>query len=368
MRSGLIFLALLAGCASRANPELPDYVQKTKSPPFRPPPPSKKNWDRVELTSEEWLKGEIHYMRDDMLEIDSDELDDLQFEWRKVRVLQSPRYMTILLDNQATLGGPVMVKDQQVVVKHSEDEFALFPRKHLVTIVPGGTTERSYWSGKLGLGITSRSGNTNQVDASFSFSLRRRAPRSRFQLDYLGNYSKVSGVETVSNQRLTSRYDIFVSRKWYGTPLSIELFQDQFTNIALRTTPQAGFGYYFFKKGMGQSVIDWDVSALLGYRLTRFTTDVPNDGIANLTLTTGVDWKITKRIEVEFAYDIQLGLGDISNSNMNLNLTLEFDIWKDIDLDLTFVWNYIGEPAPNDDGTFPENSDTTFILSFAWEF
>jgi hypothetical protein len=87
MRTGLLFLALLAGCVSRVDPELPDYVQKTKSPPFRPPPPSKKNWDRVELTSEEWLKGEIHYMRDDMLEIDSDELDDLQFEWRKVKVL-----------------------------------------------------------------------------------------------------------------------------------------------------------------------------------------------------------------------------------------------------------------------------------------
>jgi len=368
MRVRLLLLAFLAACVSRVEPEVPDYVQRTKSPPFRPPESRKKNPDRVGLTSDEWLRGEMHYMRDDTLEFDSDELDLLTFQWRKVAVLESPRYMTVLLDNQATLSGPIAVKDGKVVVKDRKDEFALFPRDRLVTIVPGGKTERSYWSGKLGLGITSRTGNTNQLDASFSFSLRRRAPRGRFQLDYLGSYSQVNDVETVSNQRLTSRYDIFLSRKWYVTALSIELYRDVITNIDLRSTPQAGFGYYFFKKGMGQSKIDWDVSALLGYRRTSFTTDEPDDTTGNLTFTTSVDWDLTERVEFELAYDVQLGLGEIENSNMNLNFTLAFDLWKDLDLDFTFVWNYVGQPSPNSDGSFPDKNDLKIIFSLAWEF
>ena len=116
MRQALILLAVLGAC-KHTEPPLPDYVEKTNNPPFRPPPKSEKNWDWVQLTSDEWLKGEITFMRDYTLEIDSDELDELRFEWRKIKVLKSPRYMSMLLDNQSELHGPVMVQDNKVVVK-----------------------------------------------------------------------------------------------------------------------------------------------------------------------------------------------------------------------------------------------------------
>ena len=44
---------------------------------WQPPPPMPDDFDWIQLTSGEWLKGEIIAMYDDSLEFDSKELDDL---------------------------------------------------------------------------------------------------------------------------------------------------------------------------------------------------------------------------------------------------------------------------------------------------
>jgi len=367
MRFGFVLLALLASCVHAPEYEIPDYVKKTKNPPFKPPEPSKKNWDWVQLTSDEWLKGEIKYLRNFQLEIDSDELDDLKFEWRKVKALKSPRLMDLLLENQSMLSGPVMVKDNQVVVKQGT-EFAVFPREHLLTIVPGGKSGWSYWSGKFSLGATIRTGNTNQTDANISFKTRRRAPRSRFEFDYMGNFSQVGGVDTVDNHRLTSRYDIYIAKRWFATPAAIELYRDPFQNIRTRVTPLVGGGYYIFKKGIDKKPIDWDVGILGGYRWTRFDSGEEPSGTATIGFSTNIDWDITPKLEIDLSYDIQVGLPDTSDTNQNLTLKFSWDIWKDIDLDITFVWNFVGAPQADAQGNVPEKADTTLTFGFGWEF
>jgi len=372
MRHGILAFLLLAACASRKPPARPDYVETTKSPPFKPPErpkPGETPWDWVQLTSDEWLKGEIKYVRDYTLEIDSDELDILKFSWRKVKVLRSPRLMTMLLDNQYVLRGPVIVQDGKVVVKDSDEAFSVFPRANLLTIVPGGLTERSYWSGKLSLGLTLRSGNTEQLDSAFGFSIRRRAPRSRFQFDYLGNFSKANGEEIANNQRATGRFDIYVARRWYATPLAVDVYRDPFQNIDARVTPLAGAGYYIFKKGLDQNQIDWDVSALAGYRWTRYQSgEVDSEGTFTVGLTTRVEWDITANLETSFSYDFQMGVPDTEDSNQNLSWSLEWDVWKDLDLEFTVVWNYVGNPQADGAGDVPKRSDLKLIFGFGWEF
>jgi len=365
MRSGAVALVLLAACASRKAPPLPGYVRITPAPPFRPPEPVGKNWDWVQLTSDEWLKGEIEYMRNHSLEIDSDELGILDFSWRKVKTLRSPREMSVLLDNQATLRGPLAMKDGEVVVKR-DDGFAVFPRPHLVTLVPGGRDEWSLWSGDLGIGATLRTGNTDQLDASLGFGLRRRAPESRLQIDYLGNYSKVNGEETASNQRLTGRYDLTLSRRWFATPLAVEAYRDPFQNIDARVTPLAGAGYFIYKKGIGQDRIDWDVSALAGYRFTKFRSG--EDGTVTAGFTTSVEWDVSAKLDFEFRYDVQMSVEDPQNTNQNLTLTLEWDLWRDFDLEFSYVLNYVGQPQADEDGDVPKKTDSRFTFGLGWDF
>jgi len=366
MRVLLLFL-LLAGCATRVVP-LPDSVRKTADPPFRPPEPGGKNWDWVQLTSDEWLKGEIKYLRAYTLEIDSDELDLLKFAWRKIKVLKSPRSMSVVLANQSTLRGPIAVQDDQVVVKDGA-EFAVFPRPELMTIVPGGQSELSLWSGRLSFGLSVRSGNTDQIDMSAAFTLRRRAPRSRMALEYNGAFGSVNGSDTVNNQRLTGRYDLYVAPRWFVTPAAFELYRDPFQNIELRTTPLAGGGYYIFRKGVGdQAVIDWDISALAGYRYTRYVSGEDPNGTATLGMFTNIDWDITPKLELTLSYDIQVGLPDTNDTNQNLTVTLEWDVWNDFELQFGFVWNFVGDPRPEADGSTPDKNDFRMSFGIGWDF
>ncbi|MHC4954306.1 MAG: DUF481 domain-containing protein [Planctomycetota bacterium] len=382
LRLSLIALALgAAACASSKAKEEAEKAAKTKVTPWEPTEPGEpaeppvrddKGWDWIQLTSKEWLKGEMRSLRDETLDFDSDELDDLLLQWRKVAKLRTPRLMTVLRGIEdgdvEESKGTVLVRDGKVVVGREEGNL-VFDRDDLITIVPGGTGRFNYWSGKLSIGATIRQGNTDQVDANLTFRLRRRAPKNRQSLDYVGNFGKLNGVENVNNQRLTGSWDIFTSRRWFITPFGFELFRDPFTNIDLRTTPAAGGGYHLFLKGLDRKGIDWDLTLLIGYRITEFSSGSgPREETATLVPGTKIAWDVTEKLELDFKWDLQLGLEDVENTNSNLELTLSYDLLKDLDLDISFLWYYVGKPRPNDDGTFPDSNDFRLIVGIGWDF
>ena len=52
------------------------------------------------MTSGEWLKGEIHELRKDTLEFESNELDELNLDWEDVAQLRSARPCTMLFEGK----------------------------------------------------------------------------------------------------------------------------------------------------------------------------------------------------------------------------------------------------------------------------
>jgi hypothetical protein len=69
-----------------------------------------------------------------------------------------------------------------------------------------------------------------------------------------------------------------------------------------------------------------------------------------------------------FSYDVQVGIPETQDTNQNLSWTLEWDVWKDIDLEFTLVWNFVGAPQADEDGTVPKKGDLRLIFGFGWEF
>ena len=52
-------------------------------------------FDWIQLTSGEWLKGELIAMYDGSLEFDSDELDNLTLDWDDVRQVRTRRVVQV---------------------------------------------------------------------------------------------------------------------------------------------------------------------------------------------------------------------------------------------------------------------------------
>src|SRR6266487_872053 len=71
--------------------------------------PPEDGFDWIQLRSGEWLKGRIKAMQERKLEFDSEELNDLTFDWKDIRQVRSPRILDVLFVGGEQVSGPVTV-------------------------------------------------------------------------------------------------------------------------------------------------------------------------------------------------------------------------------------------------------------------
>jgi putative salt-induced outer membrane protein YdiY len=98
------------------------------------------------------------------------------------------------------------------------------------------------WNGSLTVGASSQSGNTDLKNVSIGAGFNRRTDDDRFTASYLFNYAEQDKKMTVRNNYGAGEYDYFFTKKWYGL-LALELYNDTFQDLSLRTTAGAGAGY-----------------------------------------------------------------------------------------------------------------------------
>jgi hypothetical protein len=164
------------------------FAQEARWEPPEPDPVSK---DWLRLGSGEWLRGEIHLLNDDKLEFESEDLDDLVLDWDDVAALLSPRILTYTFSDGEAFAGTATLRDSVFVIRSGE-ETREFARSNLLSIIEGEPTEWNFWSAKVSVGIIGRSGNTDQEDLNSIVLLRRQATRSRFDIEYKGNFARRS--------------------------------------------------------------------------------------------------------------------------------------------------------------------------------
>ena len=200
-------------------------------------------WTWLQIVSDEWLKGEIIDMRDGTLEFDSDELDEVGIDWEDVKAIITKRPHTVALWNRATYTGALHQAHGKVIVTDADGAEYILNQEDVQSLVDGRPTERNFWSGTVSLGFTTRSGNSEQVDASALIKIDRRAIATRWLNSYNATVSTVAGDKTAENQRFNSNFDWFLTPRLFVTPLFYEFFETLFKNISSRHSPGLGLGY-----------------------------------------------------------------------------------------------------------------------------
>lgn len=333
---------------------------------WEPPEPDEGSDDWIRLTSGEWLRGEIEVMRRDKLEFDSEELDTLSLDWKDVVELRTTRSMTLGLTERRVATGTLLIKGEDVGVRGVE--VAFFRRDELLSIIPGTPSERNYWSGKVGLSTTVRRGNTNQTDGAANVRILRRSPSSRIELKYNGTITRVESVETSNAHRLDGRWDRYLSRRFYVTPLFFEATRDRFQNIDLRFTPGSGVGYLLLERG----TLEWEVDAGLGYQLVRYdsveASEPDQQESAAALLGTSLSSDVTEKIELIYEHRLQAAFSGDVGTNHHSQLTISVDVIGDLDLDLAFFWDHVGRPVADSNGVTPSSDDYRMQVGFGWSF
>ncbi len=340
---------------------------KVASDEYKPPQPSTGLSDWIQFKNGEWLKGEIKDLQDESFSFESDELDSLQLDWEDIHTVYSQKQHTCVFEDNTSVMGRISIVGDRLTVTTRESQ-KQYDRAYLRSIIPGGRSEWDFWSLKYTLGLTVRKGNTDQTDYSSFLKVKRRSSESRIRFEWRGTYGTFEGEETVNNQLANLRNDIFLSRRLYLTAPSVQYYRDKFQNIDYRLTPGLTLGYEIVDRGD----IEWNAGLGGGYQYTRFDKVEPGEdssiGGAAILGATDFTWELTKKLDFELQYNTTIGLDDDMGVDHHTLATLSFDVWKDLEFDVSLTWDRVGSPQPTPDGVEPDQDDISLYVGIGWEF
>ena len=170
----LLMLTLIAVLVLAASPALAEDGEKS----WQPPPPMPDDFDWVQMTSGEWLKGEIIAMYEEELEFDSDEFDLQTLDWDDIQQIRSAQTMQVAFLDDTIATGKLLVDGDTVRVMGEQDW--KYERSQVLSITAGAPKEWNYWSANASVGWVGRQGNTEQLDINSTVFIIRSSKSSAF--------------------------------------------------------------------------------------------------------------------------------------------------------------------------------------------
>ena len=329
--------------------------------------PADDGYDWVQLTSGEWLKGELTGFFEEEIEFDSEVLDDLTIDREDVARFFSARTFSARILGGAVVTGRVQVNESRVVIDSARGEQS-FSREELVALTLKAERERDRWSGDVSLGTNFRRGNNDFVEYNAIAGLERRTASSRGFIDYIGTFNETEGEQTANNHRLSFTFDRFSGSRLFWRPLNGQYFRDPFQNIANQLTLETGLGYELIKT----SETDWEVYAGFGVTtVERVSVEAGQDkNSRSPSSTIGTDFETEITSWMDYLLSFQATFVDEASGQYQHHLltTLSSDLIGDIDLDVSLVWDRTARPPPGADGVTPEKDDFRLLIGVGYDF
>lgn len=333
-----------------------------------PPSPAEMptEFDWVQLPSGEWLGGEIIVLYEDTLEFDSDEMGITKIDWEDVVELRSVQVLEVRPREGESVIGKVLIKDGRVTVMG--DQTVAFEQVEILSVTAGVPKEINFWSGEVSASANYQSGNTDKETFSGRATVQRRTVQQRIVLDYIGNYDETENEETENNHRVSGDWDRFVTDRVFWSPVVAEYYKDKFQNIEHRLTYSVALGYEI----IDTSKTEWRVSGGPGYTKTWFQ-DVPegesdSEGSPAFQAKTRFDHELTDDIDIWYDYRALFANKDTGQYLHRMETGIAYEIIDDFDIRATWVWDYIAEPAEEEDGQKPNESDTQLFFGIGYTF
>jgi hypothetical protein len=352
--------------AAKKSEELPWYfrasLEAVAAPIFQP---SDEKFDWIQLTSGEWLKGELRAVYHNLMEFDSDELDVLEIDWDKVERMRTSQPFSVRIDSENTRTGPLTLHKGQIAI--GDGTPAQIGQYKLISIAPEASGRLSGWTSKLGLATTLRGGVSTQRDIDINAVIQRRTAKRRLYADFLSSYSEVEGLVTTNSIRSKAYFDLLRSRRTFVRPISIEYFRDPLQNINRRITYSASYGYYIIddRKNL------WDISVGPAYQTTTYiNTDDGQPRQAQepaLLISSQLDLELTKRLDLTGNYSVQWA----SNTDGAIYHTLtklEYELTRYLDLDLSLVWDRIEDQGDDTAAPTDSNNDVRLTIGIGLDY
>jgi len=329
--------------------------------------PKTNGYDWIKTESGEWFKGEIKAMYDEELEFDSDELGLHTFDFDDIVYIKSHYVLNVNIEKVTSVSGILRLRENQLKIIQGDTEY-VFNRSQVVSFAPSGELERNLWSGKISFSIDARQGNKNQFDYTARANIKRRTDKTRLSIDYLGRISKVEDFETARDHRVTETYDVYLSRRFFWTPLFSEYYADKFQNIDTQLTASVGLGYTI----IDTKKLVLGVSGGPGFVFTRYNTVQAGTEIStqapSLEARAKVEWEMNKINDLVYDYKFTITDSASGSYKHHMILSLENELTSWLDIDISMVWDHILKPTRSADNIIPFKDDYQLLFGLGVEF
>lgn len=222
--------------------------------------------DSVELDNGDRISGTISGLEGGKLVIKTEYAGNVAVQFSRIRLVRSEQSVTLVLKDETRIAGPLGGSGTSLSVQQPGFAEHLVDPSSLKDITPGVMlVDQWRYEGRLNLGASSSSGNTQVRRLNVDTEAIARRQRDRVTANLRGNYAEDEGNNTESNVVLGAKYDRFLSPKWYAYAATT-FEHDPFRDIRLRGTLGAGSGYQLFDT----SVTALSLEGGLDYVVTDF--------------------------------------------------------------------------------------------------
>lgn len=196
--------------------------------------------DEILLQNGDRLTGTLVKAEGGKVTLKTDYAGEIQIPVEKIKKLSTDEPNEVhLRDGEVLKGKLKTVEKSKLAVEPSPDrEAAIIEWKKVASINPSPKK----WKGNIHIGVNSQSGNSDTLAASVGAEAVRKTEQDRFSLRFLYNYAKDSGEVKTRNTYGALKYDYFLTKRLYSY-LALELLNDKFQDLHLRTTVGPGVGY-----------------------------------------------------------------------------------------------------------------------------
>lgn len=333
---------------------------------WEPPEPDfGDEYDWVELTSGEWLKGDFRYLYEDKVEFDSDKLGVLKLDWSDIKRVRFAGPMGVRLNDREVRRGHAMLEDGKVLFWEnagSPEGYVSASQDQVVSIAPAATDEIERWRLKAKLSADIQRGNTDETRYTGKVDVERRTASSRLSLGYLGNYTVTDSASTTNNHRATVQFDYYFDQRLYVRPVSLSYYRDPFSNISFQMTVGAGVGY----KAIDSKDLEWELYAGPAYQYTRFSNVESGQSqeaqSPAAVLGSDFDYTIVEDLDYKLSYQATFSNQASGLYTHHIVTSLEYKITSIFDIFVMLQWDHIQKPSVKSDGTTPDPDDVTLSM------
>lgn len=200
--------------------------------------------DMVVLQNGDTLTGTLVKLQGGKLTLKTDYAGAVEINAAKIRSVVTDKPAEVHTTSGEILKGTLKESSSgRLVVESSADRKTIGVEWQKVSAI--NPPQQGIWKGNVTVGGNLQSGNTDRTALSLGASAMRRTDRDRFSLGFLFNYGEDEDVLITRNTYGSAKYDYFFTKRLYGY-LGLELLNDKFQDIKLRTIAGPGMGYQFW--------------------------------------------------------------------------------------------------------------------------